>query len=108
MNLSKFSNESGAWQADEELIDSFLKLSLNPYYDFFAHEINILDPDIIISMNLEERMKYMGTFSNPKWYGEKKHDVCYQILTTSLGKQYPLLDTWHFSAPNKSPKKNFF
>lgn len=108
MNLSKFSNESGNWKADEELIDTFLRLSQNPDYDFFAQAVNILDPNLIISMNLEDRMKYMGKFSDFKRYGKNEMDVCFQTITTSIGKEYTLLDTWHFSAPCKSPKIDIF
>ena len=107
INLSKFSNNSGNWMADYELIDLFLELSSKSDFDFFAREIDIVNPDLIVTMNLGERMGYLGTFSELKRYGEH-NDVCYQILTTSLKKQYPLIDTWHFSAPSKSPERDIF
>ena len=107
MNISKLSNESGQWQADEELIDTFGRLSQNPNCDYFAKEIGLLNPDVIIGMNLGERMKLLGEFSNFKYYGSKD-DVCFQTLTTFDGKSYIYLDVWHFSAPRKSPERDIF
>lgn len=106
MNLSKFSNESGDWMADEKLIDSFLRLSECPENNFFGGEICLLNPDIIIGMNLGGRMAALGRFENPQFFGDN-HDVCFQTLITG-DKRYNYLDTWHFSAPGKSPEWNIF
>lgn len=105
MNLSKFSNESGNWWADEELIDSFIRLSHNEQLNLFQEEIDILNPDLIIGMNLEARMDVLGRFSDFAYYGNK--DLCAQTLLTTKGK-YPYIDAWHFSAPGKSPEKEIF
>lgn len=106
MNLSKFSNESGRWQADEELIDSFIRLSQNDEINFIQKEIELLNPDLIIGMNLGDKMRHLGTFDNFQFFGPKK-DVCFQTLTTTYGK-YNYIDTWHFAAPNKSPELQIF
>lgn len=106
MNLSKFSNESGEWSADNSLIDSFIAASLQSPVNFFAAEIDLLAPDIIFGMNLGERMKCFGTFESPRMYGN--NDVCIQTLKTLSGKSYPYLDCWHFSAPSKSAKNDIF
>lgn len=107
MNFSKLSNESGLWQADERLINTFGELSKNSNCDYFAKEIGLLNPDIIIGMNLGNRMDYLGTFTEIKYYGSK-NDVCFQKLTTSDKKGYVFLDAWHFSAPSKSPERDIF
>lgn len=107
MNFSKLSNESGLWQADEKLIDTFVELSKNPICNFFAKEIGLLNPNVIIGMNLGERMKQLGEFSNIRYYGSK-NDVCFQTLKTSDKKEYVFLDAWHFSAPSKSPERDIF
>lgn len=109
MNLSKFSNESGRWAADNNLIDSFIEASKKSPINFFATEIDLLAPDIIFGMNFsEERMKCLGKFEfeSPKMYGN--NDVCFHILTTPSGKTYPYLDCWHFSAPNKKTGTDIF
>lgn len=108
MNFSKLSNESGQWQADEELIDTFTRLSKNPNCDYFAKEIGLLNPDIIIGMNLGgSRMRHLGNFTDIKYYGSND-DVCFQTLTTYDGNKYTYLDVWHFSALRKSPKRDIF
>lgn len=106
MNLSKFSNESGYWVADNNLIDTFISTSNLSPINFFATEIDLLEPDIIFGMNFSERMKCLGSFESPKMYGN--NDVCFLILKTPSGKTYPYLDCWHFSAPGKSAENNIF
>lgn len=106
MNLSKFSNGSGSWASDYNLIDLFISASIQSPVDFFAAEIDLLSPDIILGMNFSERMKCLGSFESPKMYGND--DVCFQTLITSSGNTYPYLDCWHFSALNKNPKTNIF
>lgn len=105
MNISKFSNESGNWPADNNLINTFIELSMKNKGDYFSKEIDLLNPDIIIGMNLKENMKCLGFFSDFKYYGD---DVCFQTLTTTSNKQYNYIDSWHFSAPGKSPNRDIF
>lgn len=106
MNLSKFSNESGDWVADRNLIDTFISASSRSPVNLFAAEIDLLSPDIIFGMNFAERMQCLGIFESPKMYGD--NDVCFQILRTPSGKTYPYLDCWHFSAPGKNTENNIF
>lgn len=106
MNLSKFSNESGCWAADNNLIDSFISASIQSPVNLFATEIDLLAPDIIFGMNFSERMKCLGNFESPKMYGNC--DVCFQTLITPSGKTYPYLDCWHFSAPGKKTETDIF
>lgn len=119
MNLSKFSNETDtSWKSNQQLINTFLQLSeIDNSLDgtdkksFFAREIELLSPDIIIGMNLNEdekrnRYKFLGELTDQKWYG-KQGQVCSQTLKTQLG-EYPLFDTFHFSAPNKCEEEDFY
>lgn len=106
MNLSKFSNESGEWVADGNLINSFISASSRSPVNFFAKEIDLLSPDIIFGMNLGKSMECFGAFESPRGYGNG--DVCFQFLKTPSGGKYPYLDCWHFSAPGKSAKENIF
>lgn len=111
MNLSKFSNDSSNWNRDDKLIDEFLKISSKSNKNYFAEEINLLNPDLIISMNLNEdekkdRHKFLGTLKNPSYYGNNKQ-VCAQILMTQYG-EYKFLDCFHFSAPTKKDEIDFY
>lgn len=107
MNLSKFSNESGEWGADNELINRFIDLSEKSNENFFGREIDILKPDVIIGMNFGSRVDCLGTFSKLQCYGNN-NDVCVSSLKTQSGKEYIYIDTWHFSAPGKSPEREIF
>ena len=111
MNLSKFSNESGNWVSDEVLIDSFLRISSMLPENYFAKEIELLNPDLIIGMNLNEdekkdRYKFLGELKYPIHYGNKGQ-VCAQKLITHYG-EYNYIDCYHFSAPNKKWDEDYY
>ena len=108
MNLSKFSNESGDWSADNELINSFIDLSNKSKENFFSSEIDLLNPDIIIGMNFGVWAECLGSFSERQDYYGNNGDVRVCILKTQSGKEYPYFDTWHFSAPGKSPIRDIY
>lgn len=103
MNLSKFSNESGKWSADWELIDSFINNFTNTETNYFNDEISILKPDIIITMNLENRLNVLGRIDSLK-YGSKAS--CYYLMVNR--KKIPLIDLYHFSATNKKDKEEYY
>lgn len=105
MNISKFSNESGQWKADIPLIEKFISLSNNLPSNFFMSEIELLNPDIIIGMNLCKWYQSLGTIVGPI----KNFNGCvdYYRLKTLKG-EYPLLDSWHFSAPRKKVKEDLY
>lgn len=111
MNLSKFSNESDNWVSDDALIDSFLKISSMSSENYFAKEIEILNPDLIIGMNLNEdekknRHKFLGELKYPTHYGNNGQ-VCVQKLITQCG-EYNFIDCYHFSAPNKKCDEDYY
>lgn len=103
MNLSKFSNESGSWEADNLLIDSFLEKSQKAKENLFNKEIELLSPDLIFTMNLEGRINFLGEITER----QNGKDVDFMKLKTG-SRQIPLLNTWHFASPNKSEYQNFF
>ena len=108
MNLSKFSNESGEWEADVKLINKFIELSLKSKENFFGTEIDLLEPDIIIGMNLGGWAECLGTFSESQGCFGSNDDVQICSLITQTGKEYLYFDTWHFAAPWKSPRRDIF
>ncbi|MDY0274456.1 MAG: hypothetical protein RBR42_03325 [Desulfomicrobium sp.] len=103
MNISKFSNESNAWKADWGLIDNFVDSFSNDEINLISEEIDILDPDLIITMNLEERINKLGKIEVIE-YGDR---LSKYYLETNIRK-YLLFDTFHFSAPNKSSEKDYY
>ncbi|MEL3908020.1 MAG: hypothetical protein P1P64_03265 [Treponemataceae bacterium] len=99
MNLSKFSNETGNWEQNKSLIDSFVSASK----EFIAKEIEILQPDVIITMNI---MNYLEDILDIELIDNSNCDAW--LYKTKLGNsEVHLIDTWHFSYPSKSRKKNF-
>ena len=103
MNLSKFSNESGSWEADNLLIDSFLEKSQKAKENLFNKEIELLSPDLIFTMNLEGRINFLGEITER----QNGNDVDFMKLKAG-SKQIPLLNTWHFASPNKSEYQNYY
>lgn len=103
MNLSKLSNESEDWKIDWELVDGFLEAFKKSPTNFFAKQIDIINPDIILTMNLEGRLKALGKLT-PVEYEE---NASYYTLTTDK-KSYSLIDLYHFSAIGKSLKECFY
>ena len=111
MNLSKLSNESGIWKSDKALIDKFLSNSIMPQENYFAREIEILNPDLIISMNLNEnekidRHRFIGVLKCPAYFGNNGQ-ICAQKLVTRYG-EYDFIDSFHFSAPNKKCEEDYY
>mgnify|MGYP000934652881 FL=1 len=103
MNISKLCNESEDWKADWTLIDSFIDAFKDSKRNYYRDEIAIINPDIIITMNLEIRLAALGKVDVIE-YGE---DISkYNILIND--KNIPLFDLFHFSAPGKSPKEKYY
>lgn len=105
MNMSKLSNESDSWQADWSLIDAFIDASKHPTRNLFNEQISILNPDIIITMNLQDRIKALG---ESEQVAEKSNSNihCYNLLVDK--NKIPLYDMFHFSAPGKSGEPDFY
>jgi hypothetical protein len=102
MNLSKLSNESSSWNTDEELVDSFINSFSESKTNYFNKEIEILDPDIILSMNLQGRLRSLGQIDVIE-YGDEASS--YYLYTQNSKKL--LLDLFHFAAPSK-PDSSFY
>lgn len=105
MNLSKFSNESDSWQADWALIDSFIDVSKHPTKNFFNEQIRLVNPDIIITMNLQGRLQALGSLDVIDHTSNA--NICCYLLSVD-GKKIPLYDMFHFSAPNKKGDGNYY
>ncbi len=104
MNLSKLSNESENWQRDNVLIKSFLDMDSK---ELLARELQILNPDLIITMNLVgDYGDYLGKLRHLENFGSEGQ-VCLHTLETSLDT-YKLVDSYHFSCIGKRNKEDLF
>lgn len=102
MNLSKFSNESDNYQADWALIDSFTKNFANKSENYFNKQIEIINPDIIVTMNLEQRLQALGELSLLKYAPEAGY-----FTLKCADRNILLMDLHHFSAV-KAHEKTFY
>lgn len=112
MNMSKYSNdrEDGGKRADTVLMNQFLKDSDLKKRNFFKEELEILDPDVIITANL--------------WDGKIKKeylDICFEginLIKTIEGaafstmvinkKSIKIIDLYHFSQPGLSDQEYYY
>lgn len=104
MNISKYSNDSdnGA-TADYNLINRFLDDSKLEERNFIREEIELLDPDVIVSLNLWngkiDEQKLGLVFPGSGFSNEKKNEnaSCWDFNLN--GKTVKFVDAWHFSRP---------
>lgn len=103
MNMSKYSNDrdDGA-TADVKLINQFLKDSDLKKRNFFQEELEILNPDLIITANLWDgkiEEEYLKICFNDLKLINKIENVA-SLSTMMIGtKVTKLIDLWHFSMP---------
>ena len=102
MNLSKLSNQKG-WTTDWKQINDFLQYSQGAT-NLLNQEIAILAPDLIVTMNLGGHLYDLGEIA---YVYTKNDDVA--VLELAAGDtKIPVFDTYHFSAPGKSPDADIF
>ena len=102
MEVSKYSNDSDTGGSkDKKLINQFLIDSELQKRNFIAEEIDILEPNLILTANLWDgtinNFDFESTFEN--WEVIKdipRKAILYE--TTIHGKKYRLIDLYHFSA----------
>jgi hypothetical protein len=103
MNISKLSNEGENWSSDWDTINTSIRLSTEGR-NFIEEEIAILEPDIIIAMNLKEKYDLLGKRSD--WTAET--EGLYSGWLDSCGHRSLLIDSWHFSAPGRDSIKHYY
>ena len=103
INISKYSNEAKDWKANWNLIHHFAKKTSLADTNFYNKQIEIINPDIIIGMNMYDYYKFIGKIS----LLEKMENI--DIYKIEIGSKYKLfLDTFHFSAPTKHGSPEYF
>jgi hypothetical protein len=96
-NVSKLSNESAGSAADWPVINAAYSLSTQGR-NFVQEEISILEPDVIITMNLMDHLED-GLDSLGKWDRIDTSKRAIHLWWLGIGSHRSLvLETWHFSA----------
>ena len=105
VNVSKFSNDSDTdWQTNTSLVDRFLKDSELEKTNFFQRELDILEPDVIITANLwDGKIKddYLELCLPSENFSELKklrENVAQYGKYNMNGKKIDYIDLYHFSA----------
>lgn len=116
INISKYSNDDeNNWQTNVNLVHRFLKDSELKKTNFFQKELEILDPDVIITANLWDIIEkdYMNLCLPESNFPETKniiHDgegVAEYGKYNLNGKMIDFIDLYHFSA-KKSDKYCYY
>lgn len=101
MNLGKIGHGSESavgTNADWKLIHKSVDISTGGSRNYIAEEINLLDPDIIISMNLSaNKLVFELAFDGRLCEIDKNVDCNVYGYKINGEKRIPLLDVWHFS-----------
>lgn len=116
MNVSKFSNDSDTdWQTNTSLVDRFLKDSELEKTNFFQRELEILEPDVIITANLWDgkiKNDYLELCLPKKNFSKKlkrlRENVAEYGKYNLNGKKIDYIDLYHFSAINKNDEEYFY
>lgn len=116
INISKYSNDDeNNWQTNVNLVHRFLKDSELEKTNFFQKELEILDPDVIITANLWDiiEKEYMNLCLSESNFPETKHiihdgeSVAEYGKYNLNGKMIDFIDLYHFSA-KKSDKYCYY
>ncbi|MBX3722824.1 MAG: hypothetical protein KF713_13365 [Turneriella sp.] len=103
MNISKFSNEGKRWESDWELINASFAASRTEGKNLIQAEVEILSPDVIITMHLGDKIKALGSIELLDSVGSVS---AYRVDIS--GRKRLLLDTFHFSALDKDDRIEFY
>jgi hypothetical protein len=115
MNISKYSNEAkdGA-KADKVLMNDFFEHAHLENTNYFQKELELLDPDIIITSNLWKEgiiaPQYLDLCFDPK--KRIQIDEIPDVATLSImlinGKVVKLVDLFAFSAPGRLENEYYY
>ena len=105
MELSKYGNENyDSQKVDKALIEQFFEDSKLDKRNFYEEELKILDPHLIITMNLRAISNKINNYIDKYFFGRfnftpiKPFGDTYLHSVIINGKKIPLIDTYHFSA----------
>lgn len=114
MNISKLPNESETSdKADWPAINAAYALSTRPR-NFINEEIAILEPNIVITMNLvdhlEDELESLGKWTSEIYPRQAKGKTKAKAYWLEIaGRRSLVIDTWHFSAyAGKNDEMDFY
>ena len=113
MELSKYYNQNGA-KSNKSLMEKFLEHSHLEKRNFFKEELTILNPDIIITLNLWGLNRKISEYIDKFVFGELNFvpqrnfgkEICLNCIMLA-GKKIPIIDMYHFSKPGSKEKDLF-
>jgi len=103
MNISKFSNEKVEFQSDWNLINDSILNSSNESRNLIREEIEILEPDLIITMNFDGLLKNLGEMRF-----EKYSDRYNTYVMNLKGKNALVINSSHFTAMGLNDETDFY
>lgn len=111
MEISKYSNENddGA-SADTDLMRSFFENSNIRNRNFIREELSLLDPDLVITMNLWDgkiACEYLELALGEAPFIDMPHPSAARRSLVINGRTRPLIDLYHFSS-RKSDGEDFY
>lgn len=118
MNLCKWSHENGeeadknknennkGWKTDWTAVKEFVEKSATKTRNFFLEEINLLDPNIIITLNLRPNLIAQWTGHLAKRVEIDENCCVYRL--SSGDKERMIFDSWHFSTTRKSEERDIY
>jgi hypothetical protein len=115
MNLSKYSNDNPGHynNRDVNLMNAFLRDSHLKTRNFIQDELSLLDPNIVITMNLwdagiKKDLLCLALGEVKVVDNNNYKPICYNSITIN-GKCVPLIDMYHFSSnPEGTEDSNFY
>jgi hypothetical protein len=114
MNMSKYTNCTDNSDADYDFVNQFLEDSNLENRNYFREELEILIPDIIITLNLWNggiAQKYLDLcFGKIEWI-KINDDIDRRVKVSNIvlkGKSIKLLNTYHFADRSHKTKEDFY
>lgn len=96
-NVSKISRPyNNSARADWANIIAFVNKSLKSDINFFLREIDIINPDVIVSMNVIDKVGDLIFENELEYVKHMKSNAIYNLHAHN--KMIPLIDTYHFSS----------
>lgn len=116
INISKYSNDSKNWQTKIDLVHRFLKDSELEKTNFFRRQLEILNPDIIITANLWHNidLEYLNlclpnsNFSKTKTISYNNNIVAEYGKYSLNQNKIDYIDLFHFSRPEVEDKYYYY